>query len=698
MPTQQQTQQATGKQTAAPLTTRQKIERARQHVNTGRRYAHTVHRHTAGVQKQAAPFAGMGLLVLAATALHAAKDASAADAEILGGTAAVCVVVAVVAAHQMRKRLDDRKSLHRGLAFLGVCTTWLVTTTQIGMSWNAAALLVIVGSALSLHWWRTHRIPDTLPPPPPVQKTERNARHYMARWDEWVGCQGGTLPGSKLESPENIKAGWRFVLRLVPGKQSLAGLMSAMILIRGALGLTVEQDVIAERHPVLEEPAVLLTVVAKPQIKESHEWPGPAVFVDGKVRLGPYVDGEGTAAWTVYNLETQRMKGGFIQGGAGAGKTRLIEIIAFSVADSADYPTVVWYGDGQGNSSSPTLMKHADFGAQTHEQICTMYGCAQLVMELRQDENGLDEAIGFRPTADRPGLLIILSECHKPLMKAENPERWEGLQKIIEQIAREGQKVGVATILETQESTLGAFGGAGVSNRPEMIRSNLLMGNGIMMRSLDANARQVFKVDEDPSQFPELPGYSLMVAGDSGDRSAPFRVYRLTDGQRASWPGRIRWRSLDTGAGNAAGMMYLMRAQLAEMAREEIRRRVEARRNGTYVGGDTDRIFTAARGGDGEALGGDLPDVAAFPVWNPVTERVQQREMHDSHRKVLDALKAGFTSPTPIAAAVGLSVRRIHQLLDELMDEFGAVERVPHPDDSEKTKHGDYRLTEAADA
>lgn len=683
MPTTQNPPQA-GRQAKPPLTTRQKIELTRRH-------ARTAHTYTRGVQKQVAPFAGMGLLVLASAALNAAKDATTDDATILGSTAATCVVIAVVAAHQLRKRLDDRKALHRGLAFVAVAATWLTSTTAIGLSLNAVALLGVLGTALSLHYLRRVRIPNTRTAPPVAAPVivEQSEERYTARWDKFLGCPGGTLAGSTLESPEKVKAGWRYVLRLVPGKQSLAALMSVMILVRGGLGLTIDQDVIAERHPVLEEPAVLLTVVTKPQIKESHEWPGPAVFVDGKVRLGPYVDGEGTAAWTVYSLEHQRMKGGFVQGGSNAGKTRLIEIIAFSVAASEDYPTVVWYGDGQGNSSSPTLMKHADWGAQTHDQICTQYACAQLVMELRQDENGLNEEIGFTPTAGRPGLLLILSECHKPLSKAENPERWEGLQKIIEQIAREGQKVGVAAILETQESTLGAFGGAGVNNRPEMIRSNLLMGNGIMMRSMDANARQVFKVAEDPSQFPELPGYGLFVAGDSGDRRAPFRAWYLTNEQRAEWPTRIRWRSLDVGAGNAAGMDYLMRVELARLAREEIRRRVDERRSGTRIGGDTDRMFTAARGTDGAAGMGDLPEITPFPTWNPATGRMQTRDMHDGHRKVLDAIRAGTVSPTPIAEVTGYSVRRIHQLLDELMDEFAAVRR---------DGHGEYLLADVEEA
>jgi hypothetical protein len=340
-------------------------------------------------------------------------------------------------------------------------------------------------------------------------------------------------------------------------------------------------------------------------------------------------------------------------------------------------------------------LKHADYSARNFEQIKQMFACAMLVMELRQDENGLEEEVGFYATEDRPALLVVLDECHKPLSKILNPDDWELIQFMAMTIAREGQKVGVQALLASQESTLGAFGGAG--NNAEMLRSNLLMTNGVMMGSKDANARQVFKVDEDPSQFPDLPGYSLLVNPDAGARTAPFRAHHLTDKLRAYWPDKIHWRSLDPGSGNAAGTQYTMRREIAQMAREEIRRRVESRRNGTYVSERPDHRFEPAKGGDGAELG-DLPAVASFPVWNPATEKVQDRQMHDGHRKVLDALKVGFGSPTPIAEATSYSVRRVHQILDELMDEFGAVERVPHPD-GDKTKHGEYRLIEmAADA
>lgn len=623
---------------------------------------------------QAAPAAAVGCLVLAAAAVQAAKGLSAADQPIAVWTAATAVVVAVVAAMVCHVRLDDPKTRARAFAFCATAASWMSVVAFGGLSLNAVAVLAALGAALSLHWWRKRRIPNTghKTTPAPQRVEVPDATRYMRRWDKYLGGQGGLLPGSKLESPEQIKAGWRYVLRLVPGKQSIATLMGVIALVRGGLGLTVAQDVIAEKHPVLAEPAVLLTVVTKSPVAQAHEWPGPDAFSDGMVSLGPYVDGEGVARWTVYTVD--RMKGGFIQGGSGAGKSRTIESIVMSVAASESHPTVVWFGDGQGNASSPMLMKHADYSARTHDQIVEMFATAMLVMELRQDENGLEEEIGFKPDADRPGLLIVLDECHKPLSKIENPEKWLALQYMISTMAREGQKVGVVPLLATQEPTLGAFGGAG--NFSEQVRSNLLMGNGIMMRGKDPNARTVFRVQDDPSQFPELPGYALMVAGDSGGRTAPFRSYYLTDEQRAYWPQRITWRELDLGSANAAGLPYIMRRELAEKAREETRRRVAARRQGHNLAGQVDMVFAAAAaaaGGDGAEQG--VPPVAQFPVWNPDAVAVEKpaREMHAGHRRVLDAIAAGHTSPKAIQEATGYSERQVHNHLKDLRDEFGQI-------------------------
>lgn len=635
---------------------------------------------------QATPPAALGVLVLAAAATRAAVDATAGDTEILIGTAGACFVIAVVAATVTQARIGDKKSRRRAQAFIAVAATWLPVVTATGVSLDAVALLVALGSALSLHWWRKRRIPNTSAFT--VATVEAPAVDvYAERWSENLGAPGCELAGSRLESPEEIKAGARYVLRLVPGKQSYGQIMGLLEKVRSGLELLPDHDMIVEKHPLLAASCLQFTVVTRSPIKASIVHPGPSAFdpKTGCVDLGPFVDGEGVARWKAYTKN--RFWGGYLQGGTGSGKSRMIEGIALSLASSDTHPTVVWYADGQGGASSPLLMKWADHKARTHEQTHAMLAGVLLVMELRQDENALEELEGFTPELDRPGLLGILDECQKPLSKFENPRLAEHTQYLIATIAREGGKVGVALILASQQSTLDAFGGAG--NNAEAIRSNLLMGNGVILRSKDNNARQVFGVAVNPKDFPPIQGYAFLVDPDEGARSAPFRGYYVTDDLRARWPQSIDWKSLDVGAANAYGRDYLRRRELAEEAREAIRRRVAARRAGQPA---TAKPTTAPTVGFDGAAAIRTFGIAEFPVWDPAkfkpAPRPAVRAMHDGHHKVLRAIGDGHRSPKSIRMATGYSERQVHNLLGELLDDLGKIR---------KSSRGDYELqTQAA--
>lgn len=631
---------------------------------------------------QVAPQATLGMLVVAAAATRAAMSATAADAEILAGTAATCVVVAVVGAVVAGRRLADKRSRVRARAFLAVAASWLTTVTATDLTLDAVAVLSAIGMGLSLHWWRQRRIPN-----PPEQEpfdfvVEPEADPYPRRWAENLGGPGCALTGSRLEGYEAIKAGFRYVLCLAPGKQSYATILGQLENIRTGLELLPDHDMIVERHPVLAASCLQFTVVTRSPVKVSITHPGRAVFNPrtGNVDLGPFVDGEGVARWKGYTKD--RLWGGYLQGGTGSGKSRMVEGIALALADAQTHPTVIWYADGQGGASSPLLMKHADHTARDGEHFHAMLAGLLLVVQLRQDENALDEAEGFTPTVDRPGVVVVVDECHKFLLKLENAEYAERCRWMVSTIAREGGKVGVALILASQQSTLDAFGGAG-DNFAETIRANLLMGNGVILRSKDSNAKQVFKVDVNPSLFPAIPGYAFLVDPDEGARSAPFRGYYVTDSIRTQWPGEILWRSLDEGAAHAYGLEYLRRRELAEEAREAIRRRVAARRAGQFA--EPRPAPPAPAGGYDGAEAIRAFGIATFPIWDPTKFAKPQprREMHDGHRKILAAMGQGHRSPKAIQMATGYTERHVYGLLGDLLDEFRVIE---------KTERGTYEM------
>ncbi|MFG1846797.1 hypothetical protein [Micromonospora carbonacea] len=626
------------------------------------------------------PHVAVGLLVVSAAATSTLAHYTGEEAQVAAWTAVVAFVAAVVVATQARRRVFDKKAVRRAYAFCAVAVVWLTTVTATSLTLGAVGILTAVGYSLAVHWWRTNPLPIT-------GASTTSSSLYADLWAENVGCSDGALPGTTLTDPHGIKAGVRYALRLRPGKQTLDMVMAAVGKIRGGLFLRRDQELIVEPHPTLPEPHLLLTVVTRSPIRESVVHPGASAFdpATGRVALGPFADGEGVATWKAYS--DNRLWGGFIQGGTGSGKSRMVESIALALAASTTHPTVILYGDGQGGASSPLLMNHADVKARTHDQILAVLEGLHLVVLLRQDENAVNGAEGFTPTEDRPGLLFVLDECHKPLSKLENPANWERIQYLIATIAREGGKVGVAALLASQQTTLDVFGGAGSPNA-EAIRTNLLAGNGVMLRSKDPNAKTIFGVEVNPKKFPPLAGYGFLVDSDPSARSAPFRGYYVTDRIRDEWPGQIVWRSLDPGAAAAWGRDYERRDEIAAEALEAVRRRLAARRAGQHA---TPAPTKPANGDVG--TGPVAPSTGRFPSWKTMLAAAQQqaqqtqkaKPLHDGHRRVLAAIHDGHTTPKTIVAATDYSERQVYNLLNDLADNHGLIR---------KQGHGQYVLTD----
>jgi hypothetical protein len=364
----------------------------------------------------------------------------------------------------------------------------------------------------------------------------------------------------------------------------------------------------------------------------------------------------------------------------------MIESIAMSLAASETHPTVVWFIDGDEGASSALLADHADHAALDEEltQARDLLQGALGVMRLRRAENVANKWEGFTPTAERPGILIIIDECH--LIFADDE-----LRAMAAEVARRGRKVGVSLLGATQVATLDAFGGAGKPHT-DALRSSLRAGNGVILRSNTNNTKDVFKVEIDPSQFPAMPGYGYYVASkDSGARTAPFRGYYVTDELKAEWPDRIVWRALTTGEGHAytlaAGSDYARRGEVAEESREEALAWIEMVKAGLAQPSAMAGVFRTVA-----AASRPLVDVAQIPVWDPEkfapARRMRAREeLHRSHVAVLAQLAEGNDRTGGIAKAVDLSERQTYNLLKELCNDFGLVEAT--------AVQGQYRLTEA---
>lgn len=642
-----------------------------------------------GIGPQLAPWGAMSALIIAATAIRIAEVAVGNDADVAYGVAAGAFTIAVVTAVATRRKLTSKHLRRRFLAATYLGAAWLTIVASTHLYLGPLALLTIVGAGLSLAYWREHRIPNG--PGAPVLVESDIDDLYVTRWDKNLGADGKQLAGSKLTHPEIIKAGYRYVLELVPGSQTVATALNMPDTLRSGLRLLPGQDVIVEEHPTLPAPAAVLTIVTRPQVAKPQKWPGPAKAFDpqtGSVNLGPFVDGEGVARFGVYKQDG--IFGGYIQGGNGSGKSRMIDSIAMSLAASTTHPTVIWYADGQNGSSSPLLSEHADYAALQPEAVYGMLSAAVGVMKINSVENRLNKHVGFRPTLERPGLFTILDECHAILDPNRNPLLAAACQALALRIAREGRKDGVALLMASQSPTLDAFGGAG--NGADTLRACLLQGNGLILRSKTSNAKQVFGVEVNPRSFPKLPGYAYLCDPEEGARNAPFRGFWITDEMQGVWPQRITWRTLSTRQANAAGPKYARRREVAaEQAMNDalLLQMADAGMLDEIESMMTELDERAKRpGGDYDDIHPPVRHVERF--WIP--EAVDAAGLRPGQQKVLDAIRRGKTRPKQIREATKYSESQVYNLLGELI-EMGLI-RKPIVDGREV--YGEYQTAEAA--
>lgn len=603
----------------------------------------------AGLGAQAAPWAAMGALVVAAAACRVAAGVTGAEQKTALTVAGVAFTAAVVTAWATRRRITDRKLRHRFVAALHLAAGWLATVTATGLTWGAVAALTVFGCGLSLLWWREHRIG-------PGQRPDRDpAVDYTARWAENLSCAGSLLAGSSAFGQRPVTGGLRFTVRLVPGKQELSTITGSFGKIRTGLGLRRTDELMAEHHPDRDQAHVLVTVLRRsPVLLGDNVWPDGGAYdpTTGRVDLGPYVDGDGHATWRVYTSNS--IWGGFLVGGQGSGKTRMMEGIVMSVV--AATPTVVFFADGHGESgaSSRLLRDHADYFAGTPDQLRDMLDGIKRLGDARLDDMCIDDLEGFTPTADRPGVILVIDECHKFFDH-------DDIQKSVADFITEYRKIGFTVIAATQTGNLDrAFGTARFA---DALRGALLTGNGVVLRIKSGSIKDVLKLSYDPRDFPDTPGYARMV---DERREVAFRGFRVTDRQVASLAKRMNWRCLPPAEAVAFGPAYADRKTIRVKAREAALARRAARLAGVYI------PPTAARPTAPTAGAGDQPQVVAelledvvFPVWPGSVE--PPFELSDSHRKLLDAVASGAAQPKDIQAAMGRSRSRFHQLAPDLL-------------------------------
>lgn len=609
------------------------------------------------LREQAKPHYAMAGFTMVGGVVHAISTATGQPATV---AMAVALIVVAVTLTVWRFRRRWRIAL--------AAAAWLVWVAASGLDWTTFAAMTTTGCLLALGHLRDHRIPippEAKPEPEPVDTLS-----YPMLWAR-NNADGGALPETYLSNGQEIKTGLRYDLYLRPGRQSLGKAQNALAELRTGLRLLPTQDLILEQHPRLDESVISLTIVRQSKVLTAAQpWTGGTYDREaGTIAIGPYVDGEGVAVWLMHG--DNRLFGGFFVGSTGSGKSRQLESLALGLVDAG---AVVWFGDPQHGASSPFLARRADWFARDTKGIYSMLCAAHGVKRLRQMENNLNDWEGWTPEQGRRPLIIIIDECHSALAVAE-------IQALVAELAREGGKVGIALILASQVATLDAFGGSGHS---EAVRSSVVAGNLVLMRTKSRNTKGVLPgVNIDPSAFPRVPGYGYLVDDTGKRRSAPCRGYYLDDEGRDAAADALAWPDLDPSSAGAAGRRYASRRQQEATDRAALAETIALLASGQDLDEDVVAPFTSPpRPAPVGSASGPL-QVVHFPRWSEYaaafnapaasSSSASTTSSTDSGRRtavdvVFDLVSQGVSGPKELRERSGYSAKAVENALNALKD------------------------------
>lgn len=605
------------------------------------------------LRRQLLPHAAAGSVAgvgLAAHSIVAAGGMPASGASLVLAAAAFPAAFGISRVTRRRRPRWARRALAAGVAG----AAWL-TIAPFGVGAEQAAALTVADCVIGAGWWQRNRLgyPDLTAEPVTDVPVTTLADAIEADWDEFIACDGGPLARSRLFNATVTDHTIAFDGEFWRGRQTLLTATSALPKLAGGVGRRV-QDIIVESDPAAKSDARFrFQVVTNSPISGDVRFTGPRRH-GGTLDLGPYADGSGEAPHRLYTPGS--MWSGVIIGGTGIGKSRLVENIVISAISGGD--TVYIYICPQGGVSSPALARHSHWFADRHDAQFVLDAILAALL-ARGEENAAEGWAGFTPSPERPGILVVVEECHEVF----TPKTVPGWSKV----AREGRKLGFALLAVDQYPGIKTFG------NDEPLRSSVMEGNAHVLRSTSNQTGQLMAgLQVNPLTLPKIPGYAYTNGcEENGIRTAPYRNRDTGKDVEPTlaWLNAQPMPDLDPLVTTAithstAGAAYLGRKSSAEDRQAAARARVEAFRAG--INPDEGNVRT---GPAPAAMGdSDMGELIQFP--GPLTlQDITGRplDLSASHSAVLDAVAAGATRPSEVEAATGLKHRRVAELLSELV-------------------------------
>lgn len=379
-------------------------------------------------------------------------------------------------------------------------------------------LTALAWGACTALWVRHYRWrPGEKPPEPDMTDYDIWAR--LAERRKWHG---------HLTSPQPIPSGTKYDIAL-DGIETHIGQVLAEPRALAAAWHKARTEVYAEPHPTGIESRGVLTILKAGTLETVHPWDGTGIAADGIARIGRFADGQPTRIRFLVPRDGTRH--GLIAGATGSGKTETLSLLCW-LAVTAAIPVVPIILDPQNGQSLPQWRDKVAYFAGVDECAAAVRGLHAGMLARSRDlaartwdpgDGHKIRGMGFFDAAitGLPVILIIIDEAPVLLAGDGNHKLAAEMVRLLGDVAKLGRKTGVSLWPVAQVPSLSELG-------DQVVRSMLVGGNVVCLRTGDRVSAGMLGLDMDPSVLPKYfangeptGGLGYVVGPDM--RQAPFR-------------------------------------------------------------------------------------------------------------------------------------------------------------------------------